>query len=416
MDPDPAQRRSTSNTFELEEHKSSEIIKSSGKISDEENNGDDESSPSAQVKHDFQKKQVSRQNLHSNLYPAQGTSAKHIWSTQKEISRHIPQFFESQQKTQSKLSGTLGISYNGDSLNANLTQHLKRQMSRQNRKSGYTSGAKSQSKNKLFSMRKQAKLSQKNADQNSRRQDSKVLSGSGLKTPLIQKNTKFLIDRAKLSKEDFSFPGQKLASLFEMRKQQSSKKSLLEKKIIMQARLDRNGKSNKQMRCERQNSIFEEAQAKFEQNSSSTRAALLLQKIVAKDKSPLSRLGAKIKTGQRSRPKKTGKFKMKRTHTRDFGRGPANDSQSKFMTQRRRASRNESLDLSESMGMTHSKMNSRRADRFFYKKSLKKHDYNREVALKRAKKTRHCSRSTSSKKSRTSEHRKSVSTSRARET
>lgn len=405
------EKQSISNTFELEEHKLSEIIKSGGKTSQNEPSHLEQESPADPVKQDFQKKQLSRQNLHSNLYPTQNSSAKNVWSTQKDHLRQIPHFFESHQDTQTKLSGTLGNSQNENSLSTNLAQHLKRKRSRQSGKGAFNSGLKSQSKGKLFSMRKQVKMSQQKAEQNSRRLESKLLSASEMKTKLVQKNTKLMIDRAKLSKEDFSFPGRKLASLFEMRKQKSSKKSLLEKKIILQARLDRKEHSTNLIRCERQNSIFEETQAKFEQNSSSTRAALLLQKIVTKDKSPLSRLGAQLKTGPNGGNKKS-RVQVKRTRTREFGKDPENGSQTKYLAHRRHAPRNESLDLSESMRGGQSKTNSRRKDRFFYKKSLKTHDYNREVGLTRAKKTRRSSPSTCSRRNRPLRRRKSTLISR----
>lgn len=309
---------------------------------------------------------------------SKGSSAKNLWSTTKEGSPHLPRFLDSRQQTQSKVSGSLSgsASRQENSRAPRLAQQLHRAGRRPSREGGFDSGAKSQSKGKLFSMRKQAKR-RGAPGKSGRAPEPKLVLGSGLKAELVQASTRLLIGRAKLSREDFDLPGQKLASLFERRRQESSKRALLEQKLALQSRLER--KEDSRLRGARQNSIFEETQAKFERNPSSTRAALLLQKIVAKDKSPLSRGGALPRRaegapGQRSERK----LRVKRTRTRDFGRGAEGDSRSRFAGLSRKGSRNESLSLSESLGVGPCGPQSKKTGRFFYKKTLKT-NFDREV-------------------------------------
>jgi hypothetical protein len=385
------QRESLSNTFELEEHKLSEIIKSS-----EKHTGEIESATpllqSDTPKYDFMKKEPIRQNLQKNLYPqSKGNSAKNIWSSQQQKSQNSNNYLESFHRTKHSGSGTLGISIsqNESIMNEKMVNHLRRKLICQSKNNNYKSSLKSKSKGKLFSMRKQAKLSQQSSAKNSnyQRLDSNLLSTPQQNNHLSRRNAKFLIDRAKLSREDFNFPKQKLNSLFEMRKQKSSKKSLLEKKIMLQAKYSRNRTPNIGVIPRKQNSIFEETQAKFEQNASSTRAVNLLQKIVTKERSPINSIGVK-KNKKKRKPSNmsntSNRFKIERTRTRDFGEKKYIQSGSRYVNNKENLSKGESLDLSKTShnNAIQNQTGNKKNGKFYYKKSLQKQFYNQEVRLK----------------------------------
>lgn len=370
---------SISNTFELEEHKLSEIIKSSEKHTEE--NEHCTNSTSNSNKYDFNKKEPIRQNLKNNLYPqSSGNSMKNIWTTQNQISQNSNNFLESFLK--SKNSGRGGtISKIEDLVKDKMVHELRKKLIRQSQNSNFESSFKNKSKGKLFSMRKKNKLSQASS-KNPKRMECNVLSTPSQKNLIAQKSTKFHINKANLSKEDFSFPKHKLNTLFELRKQKSSKKSLLEKKIMLQTKYSRNRTASKGIKANRQHSIFEEAQAKFKQNESSIRAADLLQKIVSKDKSPLSRLGIKVnKEIMKSSRNNSNRFKVKRTKTRDFGERTNIQSESRYLRNKATLSKGESLDLSKCSNNNQNQTGKKKKGHFYFKKSLQKQFYNQEVRI-----------------------------------
>lgn len=380
-----------SHTFELEEHKLSEIIKSSEKHFEDQRKSGEFLSPSSKVKLDFLRKEPPRLKLQSNLYPESGEqSAKHLWSTKQENSMHIQNFLESYQNTHSRgaLMQSGSSSQNEPTgLNSKLAQNIRRQVSRQTRKKAFGSALKHKSKGKLFSMRKKAKLSQQSSGRHfavrqdsqlpkTRNGESHLLSASELDSQT--KTTKFLIQRATLSKEDFSFPKQKIKNLFEVRKQKSSKKSFLEKKITLNTKF----RNCTPSQIERQNSIFEETQAKFEQNISSTKAAHLLQKIVGKEKICLT--GREKEKNQKIFKQRRGeKVKVERTLTRE---GVHLKKKTEEFSKKDRHSQNNSLNLSDSVGFgskinKENKKKSNKKNRFYYKKSLQRRLYNQEVKV-----------------------------------
>jgi hypothetical protein len=283
-----------SNTFELEEHKLSEIIKSSEKQFDDINEHSLYVSPSKDLRKNFQKKGVNRQNLKSNLYPeSENTSLKNLWSTNHENTKSIQNFLEFCQNTHSRgalMQSDSSFQPDQRSINSKMGRTLKEKLSRQSGKQLFESGIKPKPRTKLFSMRKKAKQQriasskhlQLTAKSNSK--GVKVIKNSRENSQVRQQITKFHIQKARLSKEDFSFPKHKLRSMFEGATNTKSKKSFLEKKLGLKASMNQTPGHSKMKVSRRQNSIFKETQAKFEENGSSMRAANILQKIVSKDK------------------------------------------------------------------------------------------------------------------------------------
>lgn len=353
------------------------------------------------IRQNFIKKELPRQNLQKNLYPQMsGKSRKNIWSSKQNNSQNTKNIFESYQKTQSRglimHSGSLSQN-DQNSFNTNLVENLKRKLNRQSRKASFETSLKHKSKGKLYSMRKQAKISQLASEkQRNLQQDSNnincqiidpnMLSMNDLKNHMLRQNTKLHFEKAKLSKEDFNLQNRKPNNLYINNQNKPSKKSFLENKIGFKTRYYNNEISNNQSR--RQNSIFEETQAKFERNLSSSRASELLHKIVSKDKSPLSSRGIKIsqKKFKKSFPHKNESqkkfYKVKRTKTKEYTDGSNLKSKINPYKKRRQQFKNDSLNLSDSVGFHPNKENqvdSRNYNKFYYKKSLKKNVYNQEV-------------------------------------
>ena len=401
MDPgnNPISRKdSESNTFELEEHKLSEIIKSSEKHFDEHAPPFDSPSKDATpCSLNFRKKELSRQNLKANIFPESGgASSKNLWSTKQENSMSIQNFMELCQNTHSR-----GALMQSDSSmqpeqareKSKLGKTLKEQLSRRSRKQLFGSALKIKPKSKLFSMRKRAKLSQKasakllhQGDSKMRKLpsvDSQLLSHSQPNSNLQQK-TRFHIQRAKLSKEDFNFSKPQLEKMFEGWAKSGSKKMVLEKKLALKTCGPRPYIQKPPTNQRRQNSIFEETKDKFEQNLSNSRAANILHKIVSKDKLPVSNLQVQLrkkKSQEISKKNQSIRRRMKVTRART-GEFPEEHSNAPSESYANGPCRQNSLDLSGSLEFK-SRVNRpqcKKAARFYYKKSLKKKMYNNPEA------------------------------------